>query len=215
MDLHHRTHPPVIFVDNFRDDPMDFESDEGLMLPVVKGGLALEPFMDSTRCQTTRMIHASVPVTPPRQCRQIVQMADFSCSSSFSSFSSFFCSSCSSSSDEGDEPPPESDLDESFPSTRRSKDCSQPQDPDSRQVAITYYTALTKLATSMRLSEETRSGIMLQRRVLYDLYGPLNTNHSLLCGTGSGAASDYEVSRNALMSYICDAMEQPIPLLRE
>jgi hypothetical protein len=222
MDLHHRTHPPVIFVDNFSDDPMDFERDNGLILPVVEG-LELVSFMDSTPCQSTRMLHASVPVTPPRQCRQMFEIAEFSCSSS--------CTS--SSDDEGDETLPESDLDAPdfsddeddlsfllycgdgvrFPSHRRVQDLRQPLDPDSRQLAVTYYCALTKLATSMRLSEETRSGILLQRRVLYDVYGHLDTNDSLLCG--SGAASDYQVSRNALMSYICDAMEQPPPLLRD
>jgi hypothetical protein len=56
---------------------------------------------------------------------------------------------------------------------------------------------------------------MLQRRVLRDVYGHLDTDISLLCGTGSGAASDYEVSRNAIMSYICDAMELPPPSLRD
>jgi hypothetical protein len=223
MESRRRTHSPVISVDNvfaFNDDPMDFESDDGLMLPIVDG-LELVSLVDSTPCQSTRMFHASVLVTPPRQCCPIIEIAEFL------------------SSDEDDDEDDETTVCEDlaapdfsvneddlsfllhysdsvgFPNHHQCEDYGQPQDPDSHHVANTYYMALTKLATSMRLSEETRSCIMLQRRVLRDVYGHLDTDISLLCGTGSGAASDYEVSRNAIMSYICDAMELPPPSLRD
>jgi hypothetical protein len=215
-----------------------FAFNDGLTLP-VGDRLELVSLVDSSPCQSTRIFRASVPVTPPSQCCPLIEIAEFL------------------SSDEGDDEDDETteghdlyapdfsgdedddvDVDNlsvllhcgnsvGFPNHHRSEEYGQPQDPDSSQVSITYYRALTKpqdpdshhvaipyymaltkLATSMRLSEETRSVIKLQRRVLRDVYGHLDTDSSLLCGTGSGAASDYEASRNALMLYICDAMEQ-------
>jgi hypothetical protein len=257
MECRRRALSPVFVVsdeDNanvfaVRDEPMDFESGHGPLEELS--------FMHSTSYHSTRLFQASVPVTPPKQCRQIIEVATFPyCSSDddtnaggdlgvpdFSSDEdddydqSFYLDKCLGSQersrfqnffepqnriyrqvtnqDNDDDDLPCSvynhEHSRGFHSDRRVQDLGQPLDPDSRQVAVTYYCALTKLATSMRLSEETRSGIMLQRRVLHDVYGHLDTNSSLLCGTGSGAASDYEVSRNALMSHICDAMEQHPP----
>ena len=197
------------FLLDMNDDPIEVEHENGFILPIIDD---LEPFsLDSYTVLEKEQKRMGTPVTPPHFDRPTVDV------DSFLDFA------------EKKRPKrvrstPSEDLNEHFRSPHRgsSQAMIAPEDcPSSRKTprryrnhranALRYYRALTKLATSMRQSEETRLEVIHQRQMLPDVYGHLEKDHAILSGLETKTGFDYKESRARLMSYICSAMDRPPP----